>query len=118
MINEYYIDEYISEGDSFITAKDVSSSYYGDYKSFVENGYKEVLGEVGLWRAVLLQAFIDLKSLSKKRRNQKIIQEAKDWFSKDEEVRTVCEMANYSYKSVKQLANQIIEQKKDKSCKL
>ena len=118
MINEYCIDEYIGESDNFVIAKDVSSSYYGDYKSFVENGYKEVLGEVGLWRAVLLQAFIDLKSLSKKRRNQKIIKEAKDWFSNEEEVKTVCEMANYSYRSVKQLANQIIEQKRAKSCKL
>ena len=78
----------------------------------VESDNRELLGEIALWRAVLLQAFIDLKSKSKKKRNQPIIQEAKNWFlnKNQENVIDICDMANCSYNLVKNTANDILKQ--------
>ena len=65
------------DGDlKYITEEQVNSSYYGEYSSYYNSDNRELLGEIALWRAVLLQAFIDLKSKSKKKtksyRKQKI----------------------------------------------
>ena len=96
----------------YITEEQVNSSYYGDYDGCYESDNRELLGEIALWRAVLLQAFIDLKSKSKKKRNQPIIQEAKNWFlnKNQENVIDICDMANCSYNLVKNTANDILKQ--------
>ena len=96
----------------YITEEQVNSSYYGDYDGCYESDNRELLGEIALWRAVLLQAFIDLKSKSKKKRNQPIIQEAKNWFlnKNQNNVMDVCDMANCSYNLIKNTANDILKQ--------
>ena len=101
------------DGDlKYITEEQVNSSYYGEYSSYYNSDNRELLGEIALWRAVLLQAFIDLKSKSKKKRNQPIIQEAKNWFlnKNQENVIDICDMANCSYNLVKNTANDILKQ--------
>ncbi len=108
-------DNFFQENENeYITADEVNASYYGDYSSYIDNKYKTILGEVGLWRAVLLQAFVDLKSKSKKKRNQNFIREAKEWFIKKEnknDIKQICEMAHYNYNSVHKLANDIIKER-------
>ena len=96
----------------YITEEQVNASYYGEYDGCYESDNRELLGEIALWRAVLLQAFIDLKSKSKKKRNQPIIQEAKNWFlnKNQENVIDICDMANCSYNLVKNTANDILKQ--------
>ena len=103
--------DFLLDGDyKYITEEQVNASYYGDYGPYHENDNYELLGEIALWRAVLLQAFIDLKSKSKKKRNQPIIQEAKNWFLSDNQsdVMDVCGMANCNYNLVKNTANDIL----------
>ena len=93
----------------YITEKDINSSYYGNYKDYIENNYS-INGYRALWRAVLLQALIDLKTQSKKQRNQPIKQEAYDWFNKKEneqDVKMVCYLADYNFNVVKELANEL-----------
>ena len=70
-----------------------------------------MLGEIALWRAVLLQAFIDAKSKSKKNRNQTIIQDAKNWFlnNNQDDVMDVCDMANCSYNLIKNTAKDLLQ---------
>lgn len=95
-----------------ISATSVNGSYYGDYYDYEEREYENIAGEIALWRAVLLQSFIDLKTQSKKKRMQPIKYEAYKWFSAtdQEPVRIVCQLANYNYNEVKKCANEIIEQ--------
>ena len=109
--NQFIIDESLS----LISSKDINYSYYGDYSSYIDNKYNTITGETSLWRAVLLQAFLDLKSKSKKKRNQGYIKEAKDWFileQNQQDIKEVCARAGYCYKDVKKLANEIIEKNK------
>ena len=87
-------------------ANDLHCCIYNDY-----NNNSSIAGEIALWRAVLLQALIDLKSQSRKKRNQPSKKAAYNWFTKDEndaDVRAVCFFARYDYKIVKQLADEII----------
>ena len=96
----------------YITEEQVNASYYGEYNGRYESDNCELFGETALWRAVLLQAFIDMKSKSKKKRNKPIIQEAKKWFSNEDQsdVKNICNMANCSYNLVKNTANDILQQ--------
>ena len=89
----------------------MNSSYYGDYYDYETAEYENIAGEIALWRAVLLQSFIDLKTQSNKKRMQPIKYEAYKWFSAtdQEPVRIVCQLANYNYNEVKKCANEIIE---------
>lgn len=93
-----------------ISASEVNNSYYGDYYSYEEKQFDNVAGAVALWRAVLLQAFIDLKSQSKKKRNQPIKNEAYRWFNSanQNQVKMVCQLAKYNYNDVKKCFNKII----------
>lgn len=87
----------------------VNCSYYGNYTNYISDEYVHVGGEIALWRAVLLQAIIDLKSKSKKKRNQPLKKEAYNWFTNEEyEVKAVCSYADYDYRTVKNLTNKII----------
>ena len=106
------IKEDLLETDmSYIKASDVESSYYGDYLSYYEDNYKDAIGEINLWRAVLLQALIDLKTRSKKRRMQPKKKDAYDWFTKEEnkeEVEIVCDCAGISYGKIQNIVNKIV----------
>ena len=104
--------DFSSFGDyNQISASDVNNSYYGDYYSYEEKEFENVSGEIALWRAVLLQAFVDLKSQSKKKRNKPIKQEAYKWFNatNQQPVKVVCQLANYNYNEVKKCANEIMK---------
>ncbi len=94
-----------------ITETDVNCSYYGNYADYISDEYVYIGGEIALWRAVLLQSFIDLKSKSKKKRNQPFKKEAYNWFTKKEnenDVREVCSYADYDYRTIKTIADEII----------
>lgn len=67
----------------------------------------KIRGEVALWRAVVLQQLIDLKSQSKKRRNQQTKKNAYNWFMReenDDDVKEICDYADYNYNDVKKIA--------------
>lgn len=104
-------DFLLNDDFKYISEEQVNASYYGNYDTFYENNNCELLGEIALWRAVLLQAFIDLKSKSKKKRNQPIIQEAKKWFlnKNQSDIMDVCSMANCNYNLVKNTADDILK---------
>ena len=70
----------------------------------------KIRGEVALWRAVVLQQLIDLKSQSKKRRNQQTKKNAYNWFMRDEnddDVKEICDYADYNYNDVKKIAGEL-----------
>lgn len=70
----------------------------------------KIRGEVGLWRAVILQQLIDLKSQSKKRRNQQVKKNAYNWFFREEnedDILEICDYADYDYHDVKQIAHEL-----------
>lgn len=112
--NMSYFDNFdfsLSNDFKYITEEQVSASYYGEYDTCYESDNRELLGEIALWRAVLLQAFIDAKSKSKKKRNQTIIQDAKNWFlnNNQDDVMDVCDMANCSYNLIKNTAKDLLQ---------
>ncbi len=100
------------QNTNFIKTDAVNSSYYGDYIDYYKRECDDAIGEINLWRAVLLQALIDLKTKTKKKRFQPIKKEAYDWFSKkenQEEVKVICDCAGISYAKVQKVANEIIK---------
>lgn len=112
--NMSYFDNFdfsLSNDFKYITEEQVNASYYGEYDTCYESDNRELLGEIALWRAVLLQAFIDAKSKSKKKRNQTIIQDAKNWFlnNNQDDVMDVCDMANCSYNLIKNTAKDLLQ---------
>ena len=100
---------------NFITANEVNKSYYGDYAEYYRRECEDAVGEINLWRAVLLQALINLKTKSKKRRMQPAKKEAYEWFTKKEnaeEVMIICECAEVSYGKVMNAVNDIVKSQK------
>ena len=101
-----------------ITDKMVNSSYYGDYYEYYVNDYKnETRGEVALWRAVLLQAFIDLKTKSKKHVKKPVKREAAKWFRTNKrDLMDVCALADYDYRMVAKKAEEILADNSARVC--
>ena len=98
--------------EQHITEDMMNCSYYGDYTEYAKNEYSAIAGEVALWRAVLLQAFIDLKVKSKNKKYDHARRKAYEWFKlpkNQQDVKEVCNMAGYEYRKVQQLADEIIE---------
>ena len=95
-----------------ISLENVNSSYYGDYYEYYVNDYKnETKGEVALWRAVLLQAFIDLKTKSKKHVKKPIKREAAKWFRVNkQDLIDVCALADYDYHMVAKKAEEVMKE--------
>ena len=93
-----------------ISLENVNSSYYGDYYEYYVNDYKnETRGEIALWRAVLLQAFIDLKTKSKKHVKKPVKREAIKWFRVNKrDLMDVCVLADYDYNIVVKKAEEIM----------
>ena len=101
-----------SAENDLISLENVNSSYYGDYYEYYVNDYKnETKGEVALWRAVLLQAFIDLKTKSKKHIKKPIKREATKWFrTNKQDLMDVCALADYDYCMVAKKAEEILNE--------
>ena len=99
-----------STENGLISLENVNSSYYGDYYEYYVNDYKnETKGEVALWRAVLLQAFIDLKTKSKKHVKKPVKREAVKWFRANKrDLMDVCALADYDYRMVVKKAEEIM----------
>ena len=99
-----------SAENGIISLENVNSSYYGDYYEYYVNDYKnETRGEVALWRAVLLQAFIDLKTKSKKHVKKPVKREAVKWFRANKrDLMDVCALADYDYRMVVKKAEEIL----------
>jgi len=99
-----------STENGVISLENVNSSYYGDYHEYYVNDYKnETKGEVALWRAVLLQAFIDLKTKSKKHVKKPVKREAVKWFRANKrDLMDVCALADYDYRMVVKKAEEIM----------
>ena len=99
-----------SAENGIISLDSVNSSYYGDYYEYYVNDYKnETRGEVALWRAVLLQAFIDLKTKSKKHVKKPVKREAVKWFRANKrDLMDVCALADYDYRMVVKKADEIM----------
>ena len=99
------------DNDMAVEKKDLSS--YGINVSHSCNRDAEnskIRGEVALWRAVVLQQLIDLKSQSKKRRNQQTKKNAYNWLMKEDnedDVREICDYADYDYNDVKKIAREL-----------
>ena len=96
--------------NNIISLDSVNSSYYGDYYEYYVNDYKnETRGEIALWRAVLLQAFIDLTTKSKKHVKKPIKREAVKWFRANKrDLMDVCALADYDYHMVAKKAEEIL----------
>lgn len=92
---------------------DVNNALYGEnYNDSFYRAHSDAIGEVNLWRAVLLQALIDLKTKSKKRRMQPAKKDAYDFFTNkenEEAVILICECARISYGKLKRAVNEIIK---------
>ena len=101
-----------SAENGIISLDSVNSSYYGDYYEYYVNDYKnETRGEVALWRAVLLQAFIDLKTKSKKHVKKPVKREAVKWFRANKrDLMDVCALADYDYRMVAKKAEEILNE--------
>ena len=99
-----------SAENDLISLENVNSSYYGDYYEYYVNDYKnETRGEIALWRAVLLQAFIDLKTKSKKHVKKPVKREAIKWFRVNKrDLMDVCVLADYDYNIVVKKAEEIM----------
>lgn len=99
-----------SAENDLISLENVNSSYYGDYYEYYVNDYKnEARGEIVLWRAVLLQAFIDLKTKSKKHVKKPVKREAVKWFRANKrDLMDVCALADYDYHMVAKKAEEIL----------
>ena len=99
-----------STENDLISLENVNSSYYGDYYEYYVNDYKnETRGEIALWRAVLLQAFIDLKTKSKKHVKKPVKREAIKWFRVNKrDLMDVCVLADYDYNIVVKKAEEIM----------
>ena len=92
----------LSKNDNFISEEMVNASYYGDYQQYSAIEYANIAGEVALWRAVLLQAFIDLKVKSRKKKYDHARRKAYEWFkfSKNQaDVKEVCRLSGYEYRN-------------------
>lgn len=97
---------------SCITEKDINASYYGDYEEYLKHDQVSVAGEVALWRAVLLQAFVDLKIKSKHKKYNATKRKALEWFKSEksqQDVKDICRMAGYNYRQVIKLVDEIIK---------
>ena len=96
-----------------IQISEVNDSYYGNYTEYNNNEYEYISGEVSLWKAVLLQAIIDLKTRSRKKRVLSTKIDAIKWFKTEEnkeDVKEVCYRANYGYNHVMSLVNKILNE--------
>lgn len=115
-----YIAEEISNAheNNIISLENVNCSYYGDYYEYYVNDYKnETRGEVALWRAVLLQAFIDLKTKSKKHVKKPVKREAAKWFRTNKrDLMDVCALADYDYRMVAKKAEEILADNSARVC--
>ena len=97
---------------NWINEKMVNGSYYGDYESYIKNEQVSIAGEIALWRAVLLQAFIDLKIKSKNKKYNFAKRKAYEWFKlpeNQEDVKEVCRLSGYEYRQAIKLADEIIK---------
>ena len=102
-----------TENTDYINESMVNESYYGNYNEYLEHEHISIAGEVALWRAVLLQAFIDLKIKSTNKKYNLTKRKAYEWFKlqkNQQDVKEVCKLTGYEYRKVKQLAKEIIEQ--------
>lgn len=62
----------------------------------MENQSQEFWGYQALWRAVILQAILDARTISRKRRKRKLKTKAELWIFQDEEnFPLVCSLAAY-----------------------
>ena len=104
--------------NDIISLENVNSSYYGDYYEYYVNDYKnETRGEVALWRAVLLQAFIDLKTKSKKHVKKPVKREAAKWFRTNKrDLMDVCALVDYDYRMVAKKAEEILADNSARVC--
>lgn len=112
--DDTFLDLSVSN-DNTITADMVTESYYGNYQNYSAIEYAGIAGEVALWRAVLLQAFIDLKVKSHNKKYDHARRKAYEWFKlpkHQEDVKEVCRMSGYEYRKVQELADEIIQQQK------
>ncbi len=111
-----FVSEEVSNSseNGIISLENINSSYYGDYYEYYVNDYEnETKGEVALWRAVLLQAFIDLKTKSKKHVKKPIKREAAKWFRVNkQDLIDVCALADYDYHMVAKKAEEVILENK------
>ena len=115
-MNGFDLTNFVSEEitnsteNGIISLDNVNSSYYGDYYEYYINDYKnEIKGEIALWRAVLLQAFIDLKTKSKKHVKKPVKREAAKWFRTNRrDLMDVCALADYDYRMVAKKADEIL----------
>ena len=100
--------------DNNIQSNDINQSYYGNYIQYNDRECEYVsCGETSLWRAVLLQAIIDLKTRSKKKRVLLTKIDAIKWFKKEEnmeDVKEVCYRANYGYNYVMSFVNKFLDE--------
>ena len=99
--------------DNNIQVNDVNNSYYGNYITYNEKENDYITGEVSLWKAVLLQAIIDLKTRSKKKRVLSTKIDAIKWFKNEEnkeDVKEVCYRANYGYSYVMSFVNTFLDE--------
>ena len=100
--------------DSLLAFDDKSSGiYYGNCDFFTKNEFFETSGEIALWRAVLLQMFVDLKIKSNNKKYVFIKRKAYEWFflqKNKEDIKEVCKLAGYEYRKVKKIAELIVEQ--------
>lgn len=90
--------------------QDVNNGIYRE--NYNDRMHKDAIGEVNLWRAVLLQALIDLKTKSKKKRMQPTKKEAYEFFTNkenEEVVILICDCARISYGKLKRAVNEIIK---------
>ena len=109
-----FVSEEVSNSseNGIISLENINSSYYGDYYEYYVNDYEnETKGEVALWRAVLLQAFIDLKTKSKKHVKKPIKREAAKWFRVNkQDLIDVCALADYDYHMVAKKADKVMKE--------
>jgi hypothetical protein len=80
----------------------------------INNGYSEIAGEIALWRAVILQMFVDLKVKSNNKKYNFSKRKAYEWFflpKNKEYVKEICRFAGYEYRKVKEVASIIVNQR-------
>ncbi len=99
--------------DCFFLDDSINDSYHGNCLDFNEENQSNTIGEIRLWRAVLLQMFVDLKVKSNNKKYNFSKRKAYEWFKlpkNNEDLKEVCRLSGYEYRKVKMMADEIIEQ--------